>query len=211
MYCTVDDIRAEGVSEEQASDEKLTELIALASGYIDKMTGQFFEPREDTVRLNGHGGKILKLPVFLIEDYDIKISGETVEDYTLYNRFPPADDRPYPKIYRYNGWKRGILNIEVHGLWGYVDKVNTGYVTPPLIKRAVMKLAMYNFPDLGDKEAQDEKALKGLIQSETTDGHSYDLSEDVLKAMYENSLTGDVEIDGIIEVYRMPNIGIALV
>ncbi len=211
MYCTIEDLRGEGVTEEQADDEKLSGLIALASGYMDKMTGQWFEPREDTVRLDGRGGKFLPLPVFLIEDYGIKVSGEQIKDYVLYNRFPPADDRLYPKIYRALGWRKGILNIEIHGLWGYVDKTAAGYIAPPLIKRAVMKLALYNFPDLGDKEAQEEKALSGLLQSETTDGHSYELANGVLQAMYENSLTGDAEIDGIIERYTLPKMGLAIV
>ena len=74
-----------------------------------------------------------------------------------------------------------------------------------------MKLALYNFPDLGDSEAQAEKALSGLLQSETTDGHSYSLNGEILKAMYENSLTGDAEIDGIIKRYTMPKMGLALV
>ena len=208
MYCTIEDIRNEGVTDEQADDAKLESLIKLACNYIDTMTGQFFEPREQVLRLDGRGGKILRLPVFLIEAYSVIVSGEEISDYVLYNRM---SDRFYPKIYRNQGWRKGILNISVQGLWGYVDKAETGYATPELIKRAAMKLALYNFPDLGDKEAQEEKALSGLLQSETTDGHSYSLNGEILKAMYENSLTGDAEIDGIIKRYTMPKMGLALV
>ncbi|MBR1602724.1 MAG: hypothetical protein IJ667_04720 [Synergistaceae bacterium] len=208
MYCSIEDIRNEGVTEEQADDAKLESLIKLACNYIDTMTGQFFEPREQVLRLDGRGGKILRLPVFLIEAYSVIVSGEEISDYVLYNRM---SDRFYPKIYRNQGWRKGILNISVQGLWGYVDKAETGYATPELIKRAAMKLALYNFPDLGDKEAQEEKALSGLLQSETTDGHSYSLNGEILKAMYENSLTGDAEIDGIINQYTRYSMELAVV
>ena len=208
MYCSIEDIRNEGVTDEQADDAKLESLIKLACNYIDTMTGQFFEPREQVLRLDGRGGKILRLPVFLIEAYSVIVSGEEISDYVLYNRM---SDRFYPKIYRNQGWRKGILNISVQGLWGYVDKAETGYATPELIKRAAMKLALYNFPDLGDKEAQEEKALSGLLQSETTDGHSYSLNGEILKAMYENSLTGDAEIDGIINQYTRYSMELAVV
>ena len=208
MYCSIEDIRNEGVTDEQADDAKLENLIKLACNYIDTMTGQFFEPREQVLRLDGRGGKILRLPVFLIEAYSVIVSGEEISDYVLYNRM---SDRFYPKIYRNQGWRKGILNISVQGLWGYVDKAETGYATPELIKRAAMKLALYNFPDLGDKEAQEEKALSGLLQSETTDGHSYSLNGEILKAMYENSLTGDAEIDGIINQYTRYSMELAVV
>ncbi|MBQ8692792.1 MAG: hypothetical protein IJ520_06570 [Synergistaceae bacterium] len=208
MYCSIEDIRNEGVTEEQADDAKLESLIKLACNYIDTMTGQFFEPREQVLRLDGRGGKILRLPVFLIEAYSVIVSGEEISDYVLYNRM---SDRFYPKIYRNQGWRKGILNISVQGLWGYVDKAESGYATPELIQRAAMKLALYNFPDLGDKEAQEEKALSGLLQSETTDGHSYSLNGEILKAMYENSLTGDAEIDGIINQYTRYSMELAVV
>ena len=196
------------MTEEQADDAKIESLIKLACNYIDTMTGQFFEPREQVLRLDGRGGKILRLPVFLIEAYSVIVSGEEISDYVLYNRM---SDRFYPKIYRNQGWRKGILNISVQGLWDYVDKAETGYATPELIKRAAMKLALYNFPDLGDKEAQAEKALSGLLQSETTDGHSYSLNGEILKAMYENSLTGDAEIDGIINQYTRYSMELAVV
>ena len=64
MYCSVEDLRACGVTDEQADDAKLESLIKLSCGYIDTMTRQWFEPRELEIKLDGHGGKILKLPVF---------------------------------------------------------------------------------------------------------------------------------------------------
>ena len=213
MYCSIEDIRAEGVTEEQASDARLSELIGLACGYIDRMTGQWFEPREKTLRLDGTGGEVLPLPVFLIERPEIVTAdGVEIADYVLYNRFPPADDRGYPKMYRKTRWPKGVLNVEVKGLWGYVDEdARGGYFTPPLIKRAAMKLALYNFPSLGDAEAQEEKALRGSLLKETTDGHSYELAADVLAAMASDAITGDTEIDGILKQFTFARIRMAIV
>lgn len=42
-YCTVDDLRAEGVSEEDYSDEQLENSIADSCDFIDRVTGQWFE------------------------------------------------------------------------------------------------------------------------------------------------------------------------
>ena len=79
MYCTIADFRAEGVTEGQASDAKLIGLISLAGNYIDRMTGQWFEPRKKTVKLDGNGGIILPLPVFLIElPESVTVDGEEV-------------------------------------------------------------------------------------------------------------------------------------
>lgn len=213
MYCTVEDIRAEGVTEDQASDEKLTGLITLAGNYIDRMTRQWFEPREKTVVLDGNGGVILPLPVFLIKlPESLTIDCEEATGYVLYNRFPPADDRSYPKMYRQSRWAKGVQNIVIKGLWGYVDEDGSGgYTTPSLIRRAVMKLALYNFPDLGDAEAQQEKAQRGALLSETTDGHSYSLSDRVLSAMSSSTFTGDSEIDQTISQFMMAPIRMAIV
>ena len=207
-YCTVEDIRAEGFTEEDCPDEVVERLIKLSCDYIDRVTGQFFEPRELTVRLDGRGGRNLVLPLFLIDCDYVKVKDELIEDYVLYNRITPVDDRPYPKIYRNAKWPEGIMNVEVSGTWGYVE---AGNLTPEPIKRAAMKLAMCNFPLLSDTEAQSEKGLRGLLLSETTDGHSYELSEEVLASLASGAITGDSEIDQILRVYTRSKFRMAVV
>ena len=118
-YCEVADIRAEGVTVDQLSDTQAEQLIKISCDYIDKLTRQWFEPREKTVKLNGRGGKILILPVFLIEEDTVWLDNEVIEDYVLYNRISPEDDRKYPKIYREKKWTEGVLNVQIHGKWGY--------------------------------------------------------------------------------------------
>jgi len=194
-YCSVQDLRAEGLDEEKYSDEKLEKLVKLSCDFIDKVTGQFFEPRELTLRLDGRGGRILVLPYPLINAEFIEIDGEVISDFVIYNRL---EDRPYPKIYRDKRWPKGKLNITVKGTWGYVEEDGS---TPEDIKRISRKLAIYNFPDLSDTEAQEDRNLRGLLVSETTDGHSYKLAEDSVNNLYSGSITGDTEIDGILRAY----------
>ena len=114
-YCTVEDVRDEGVTEEQASDGRLEKLIAKATAYIDLVTGRTFEG-----------------PV------------------------------------------------------------------PVLIVDAAVKLVIRELPLLSDMSGQEEKK-RGRILSETTDGHSYTLSEAT-----DASFTGDAEIDGILALYVAP-------
>ena len=144
------------------------------------------------------------LPVFLREVYRVKIGVDEIDDYVLYNRM---EDRAYPKIFRCAGWPRGKLNVEISGLWGYVEEDSS---TPPAIKRAAMKLALYNFPALSDSEAQEEKNLRGLLVSETTDGHSYTLSNGAVSSRSSEAITGDAEIDRILKSYMRSRFRMAI-
>jgi len=194
-YCSVQDLRAEGLDEEKYSDDDLEKLVKLSCDFIDKVTGQFFEPRELTLRLDGRGGRILVLPYPLIDAEFIEIDSGIISDFVIYNRL---EDRAYPKVFRNSKWPAGILNIKIKGSWGYVEEDGS---TPENIKRAAIKLAIYNFPVLIDKEAQEDKNLRGLLVSETTDGHSYKLAEDSVNNLYSKSITGDAEIDDILRAY----------
>ena len=204
-YCTVDDLRAEGVSEENYTDEQLEKLIAISCNFIDNITGQWFEPREKVIRLDGRGSRNLVLPVFAFSVDYVKVSSEFIDDYVLYNRM---EDRAYPKIFRCAGWPQGRLNIEVSGTWGYVEEDGS---SPNDIKRAAMKLALYNFPALSASEAQEEKKNRGLLTSETTDGHSYMLSDSAVAEAYSGAITGDTEIDQILKKYMRSRFRMAIV
>lgn len=213
MYCSVEDLRAAGVSAEQADDERLSELIGLSCDYIDRITGQWFEPRTMAADLDGCGGAVLPLPVFCIRADSVEVDGAALDAgaYLLRNSTCPHDCRPYPRIVMRRGvWPLGIGNVRISGLWGYVDTDADGEPkTPPLIRRAAMKLALYNFPDITDPEAVSENNTRGALLRETTDGHSYELSEGVLKARSEGALTGDREIDDILVMFtrRRLNMG----
>ena len=189
-YCTVDDLRAEGFDK---SDDELTALIKLSCNFIERVTEQFFEPREITLKLDGRGGRVLPLPFILIEPSNVIADNEEVTDYINYQ------DYKYPKLVRLKKWPQGFQNIEISGIFGYSE-------TPEDIKRAAIKIAMYHFPALNNSEAQEEKNLRGLLVSETTDGHSYSLSGSAVASAYQNAITGDTEIDDILRRYMRTRI-----
>src|SRR5262245_6096452 len=77
-YATVADLRAEGVTEAQASDERLRILIEEASAAIDRMTGWAFEPRSMVLRLDGRGAPSIEPPYPPIALSRITVGSETL-------------------------------------------------------------------------------------------------------------------------------------
>ncbi|MCP4676629.1 MAG: hypothetical protein GY854_14170, partial [Deltaproteobacteria bacterium] len=80
-YCTVADIRDEGITDAQVSDVRLSLLIDEATQTIDRITGWFFEPRQMTLRLDGRGAPTIEPPYppisiseFLVNDWDFAIT-----------------------------------------------------------------------------------------------------------------------------------------
>lgn len=197
-YCTVQEIRDEGITPEQADDTRLTALIDLATAYIDGITRQWFEPRAMTITLDGNGSETLLLPVFPIEVVSVTVDGQVITDYKVYNRFFP-DDRRNPKIYRDAGWPEGRQNISIEGTWGFVDKVGAQYLTPAMIKQVAKRLVIRELPLLGDPEGQEERKRVRIV-SESTDGHSYTLE----RLAGTLDLTGDPDIDGVLAMFRAP-------
>lgn len=65
-YCTIQDVRDEGVTTDQAADERLARLIARASAYIDLVTGKTFEPTQTPE------GATIETPI-LIQEAAIKL------------------------------------------------------------------------------------------------------------------------------------------
>jgi hypothetical protein len=213
MYCSPEDLRAEGFKEEQFPDDRLIALCEQATQYIDMVTERWFEPRDLTIRIDGNGGTVLPLPHFLIEAESVKCDGVPVASYVLYNR---SEDRDYPKLYNKKGWTRGALNVEVNGTWGYVDFASDGtYSTPPMITRAAMKLiSLTGSEALGDTEATAEASKRGRIAKEVTDGHSYELKDTSSSsggAGSGTSFTGDQEIDQILDHFKAFSMGLGLI
>lgn len=149
-YCFVADLRAEGVPD-SFTDAYLLNRIAIASRFVDKVTGRFFEPRELSLDLDGRGGRMLLLDIPIIavslvefETSPFKPSSLPIDDDLLkvYNRhitqnLTQPDDRNNPKIELYHAsdditnaspyvftrliYPLGQQNIHVEGVFGYTD------------------------------------------------------------------------------------------
>lgn len=116
-YCTISDMRDEGFTDLMASDARLYKAIRKASKFIERVTGQWFEPRFMEQKLNGRGSPFtfFGVPVIAVEsvevnsfpfdpDPDFIFSNEGIR---VYNRHLSGmlehDDRQNPKIEIFRG------------------------------------------------------------------------------------------------------------
>ncbi len=114
-YCSVAQIRAEGVPATGPggkTDLELIALIELATAWIDRITGRWFEPRSKILLLDGTGagGLLLGPPIISVSKIrllGVDLSGTipevSLEGIRIYNRhltqgLLDPDDRESPKI-----------------------------------------------------------------------------------------------------------------
>ena len=111
-YTLVSDLRDEGVTVADANDTRLARLIRLASQYVDRFTGRFFEPRPMTMTLDGSGGRALLLgqPIIAVGRVTMLLAmpaqiGElpvSPSFFRVYNRHLQGlidpDDREHPRL-----------------------------------------------------------------------------------------------------------------
>lgn len=207
-YVTVDDMRAEGVPASY-SDDRIESRIVLAETYVESETGQWFDPREQTLTFDGNGDRVLLLPICLLEVTsitvdEVELTDDELADITNYNRRPPGpDDRRNPKLVRGVGsiWPTGTQNIVIEGTWGYVEADDS---TPLLIIEAVKRLVIRNLDLLADASAQAERREATYGTSFTTHNRSVTLGS----AAVSGGPTGDPEIDRVLKRYRKPLDGV---
>jgi len=210
-YASLTDLRAEGVTPAEASDKRLRRLIREASALIDAVTGRFFEPRRMTLALDGTGTKTLWLGVPVIQVERVRVSGGVVPagDYVVYNRhltqgLQDPDDREQPRVVFRGPLPRGPQLVEVAGVFGYTDQGGGRHGrTPELIRRACILLVVRDLARLGDREAREEAEARRRIVSEKTRDQAvtYEKPE---RGGPAGELTGDVEVDRILALYRRP-------
>lgn len=112
-YCTVQEIRCEGFTDvAEFPNSRITAKIAEASRYIEAITGRFFEPRTQVLKVDAHGTKDLLLEHPIINITEVRILGQDIasqdvilesDEFVFYNRHLSQgllnpDDRDNPKI-----------------------------------------------------------------------------------------------------------------
>jgi hypothetical protein len=198
-------MRDEGVTEHQASDDRLLALLSEASGIIDRICGWFFESRQLRYLLDGRGTPSIEPPAPPIRIGLIKIDGATfaIDDSNLFVIGAPVSngfDAPRLTL-RGAIFSRGEGNVVVDGLWGYTEDNGTPEGQTPLaIRRACMLLVLRWLPQLGDQDASNDARLRWRIIEEKTRDQSYKLD----RPGSDFSLTGDPEIDALLLPYRRP-------
>lgn len=229
-YITVDDLRAEDITEAELSDDRAEVLITYWSQWIDLMTGQFFDARSDTIYLDGDGSRLLQLPVPIIECTSLYMNDDFVNVidpsyYVVYNsRGPVQDDRKNPRIKLkmagtsvFSSSSSGLFEIgdrnqKIVGVFGFVEagmlegeeeEDPDTYITPEPIKRAVKILVNTTKDNLGD-DALDQLKVGRLVE-EVTDRHRATYS-DLYDRLGAWNPTGITEVDLVIRQYRRPQI-----
>lgn len=200
LYITLDYLRTVHNVPDPPTDEQINEAIILWQSVIERITGQWFLPREHEFLLDGTDSDALHLnvPIIEIEEVEINMGRDgagtgTVlaeEEYRVYNRVSTVDDRMNPRIklidelasqrdiYTASNWHSrrkflwGRQNQRVKGTFGYVDSATGG--CPPAIKRALLLILLEKLanPPTGSNTLA-PPIVQGILTEEWTDGHKY--------------------------------------
>jgi len=207
LYATVQDLRGEGVSTTEATDQRLLALIEEASREIDHLTGWFFYPRQLSLKLSGRGTPSLEPPYPPIMLSDLDVDGRDLsiaaDDLMVVGApIAPGFDAPRLTILGGGVFPEGSDNITADGWWGYTEEDGSPLGRTPLeIRRACMLLVLRTLPMLADADAvADARSQWRIIQEKTRD-QSYKLD----RLRDAAPLTGDPEIDRILLRYRRPS------
>jgi len=228
-YCTIQDIRDEGVTEAMHDDTRVESAIATASRLIDMYTKRWFEPRSLTFTLDGLGVKSLHLdqPIIdvtelLVEDIEVDVDTELI----VYNRhlsenLTQPDDRENPRIellqpiegslearLGFRNFPRGQRNVQITGQFGYTeyDGTATGKV-PELIAHACKLMAMRELPLLVDGDDREDARARWRVTEYKTRDQTIKLggvSATSGGRAVVGAYTGDPEIDAILARFRRP-------
>ncbi len=230
LYCSVEDLRKEGVTVAHASDEALLAAIITWQQAIDRITRQWFVPRALTLNLDGTDSDVLHFPVPIISVESMNINSQPdaleVGLYRVYNnRTEFQDDRRNPRIQLIGDYQdqnffsrpivagsarmkflKGRQNQNVVGVFGYVEADGS---TPLLIKRALVKLVAEKIArPIVSSGAAIPPIVSGVVLEEETDNHRIRYAEPGGgTAPGKNSISGltsDPEVRDILRFYKAP-------
>ena len=205
MYATVADLRAEGVTEAMAPEARLASLIEEAGSTIDRITGWFFEPRAQTLTLDGRSNPTIEPPVPPIRLDRLAVGGTDLSlaaDDLLVVGAPvnPGFEAPKLTLRGCRSFPFGRGNVSAEGLWGFTEADGTPEGRTPLeIRRACMLLVLRLLHPLAGESSTDARNRWRILEERTRD-QSYRL--DGVKDT--GPFTGDPEIDGVLLRYRRP-------
>ena len=233
-YCTVQDMRDEGVTDTQASDVRLGVLIDRWTKMINQWTGRFFSPLTKTIYVDGRGGRILHLyepiididSVALISDRTTPSESPYEDDlYKIYNRHMTSgllnpDDRDNPRLEMLHPeelslgmispgeWPKGSQNLKVVGTFGYTDPDGSAFGrTPELIKFACVMLVVKGLTKVGSIDANWAAQNRYRIETERTRDQEIRYGPVLGRGVLNPRYTGfsgDSEIDNILIQFCRP-------
>lgn len=229
-YATIDDVRGAGLTDDTLfPDDAITASLLLWEQFIDRVTRQFFEPREAEVELDGTDSDTLhfSVPIISVESLYLNNSTEALDTalYKVYNgRQAPVDDRKNPRLkLSYDNsddiyirpigggalkFRKGRKNQRLIGTFGYTMPDDS---TPLLIRRALVKLVVEKLtnPIYADPDNPIEPVIAhGPLLEEETDDHRMKWSGPGGSTRARSpgliGITTDREILDILTLYRSP-------
>jgi hypothetical protein len=214
MYASVQEVREEGAA--VASDARMNALIDEATRTIDRVTGQYFEPRQATLRLDGRGTPTIELPVPPIELTRLGVDSEGMEPFPFVRSTPfgfgldssvllvvgapvgPGYDGARLTLRHGVVFPKGHGNVLAEGRWGYTEDDGTPDGRTPLaVKRACILLVLRGLHPLADDAAFEARSRWRIIEERTRD-QSYRLDPNRGGGLL---LTGDPEVDALLTPY----------
>lgn len=197
-YITVDDVRAEGVTETLVPDDTYIEgRITLAQSFIEKVTGRIFEKKAGiTIKVSGRGHDTIFMDIPPISESaisEVSINDEVLDSeyYSVYMPTVP-DGRFNAQLIHLTGvWTKGNRNISIVGDFGFVEPNES---TPPLIKELCLRLVMSNLSQMYDDDSEQE----ARIIYESLGDYSYRLSEKANQSSFQ-----DPKIDNLIAMFKV--------
>lgn len=217
LYTSVQSIKDLGFTE---SDAIILQTILAHQKFIEGYTGRWFVPRELDVSLDGNGSTVLFLPWPVISLSALYANNSTdamdVDGYKVYSgrgsMAGERDDRNNPRIKIVTGevdifagtgptqsqgtiFEVGEQNQRLVGTFGYVEADDS---TPAPIAHALRRLTVRSLL----QGVSDSVGQTTLIEEET-DSHRRKWS-DPSSFVREHALTGDREVDNILNMYKRP-------
>jgi hypothetical protein len=207
-YATLEDLRSEGFSAEDIPDARAQRALDDASALIDAVTGQFFEPRQLTIVLEGRGAASLWLPVPVIRIDRLLVDGNPWSSDLaglVIVGAPVVRGLDGPRITRrYGVFPKGASNV-IEGLWGYTEPNGSPVGRTPLaIRRACLLMVTRLAPPLADDASVEARKQHQIIEERTRD-QSFRLAAPPERAPF---LVGDAEVDALLWPFvRPPSMG----
>lgn len=177
---TVADIRAEGVTEEIADDATVEDAIEFCTEIFNEQTGQFFEPLDGEITIDGDNTDsiFLHIPIIAVTSIVDNVTSYTMSptNYRAYTgRSKLQDDRRNPKIMAKNGYgfSYGPGRWTITGTFGYTESDGS---PPAAVKHAIKILTIDKLlhPIVTPSEVLPE-LNEGMVDSskteEVTDDH----------------------------------------
>jgi len=229
-YCSVADVRAEGITAAQAIDAEIQSQLELWQAFLERACRQWFESRALVLDIDGTDSDTLHFGVPIISISDLKINRSQTSLVTslfeVYAARDYPDDRRNPRI-KLRGpfedrdiflapinhgeklkFRKGRRNQHIEGNFGFVEEDG---LRPKLIARALCKLVVEKIlnPIIPDGSVTFfPSGPVGPVIEEKTDGHSQKFAN-LIGTVSERrpgltGITTDQEILDIIKLYRAP-------